>query len=175
MQEILEQYSLHQLVDQPTYITKNGNSKTLVDLVCVGQPNLVVGNEVIGSIYNKSHHQINHVKLNFKCFPPPPYKRLIWHYARANIDMLQRACRMYDWVGELTNLMNDPEAQVEHFDEIISNISKNFIPHEKKTFYAGDPPWLTKNCKNFYKKYNRSYKRYARRGHPLWRKCGLRA
>ncbi len=104
MQEILEQHSLHQLVDQPTYITKNGNSKSLVDLVCVGQPNLVVCNEVIGSIYDKSHHQINHVKLNFKCFPPPPYKRLIWHYAQANIDMLQRACRMYDWVGELTNL-----------------------------------------------------------------------
>jgi hypothetical protein len=73
---------------------------------------------------------------------------------------------MYDWVGELTNLMDDPEAQVELFDEVINNISKNFIPHEEKTFYAGDPPWLTKNCKNFYKKYNRNYKRYARRGHP---------
>ena len=94
--------------------------------------------------------------------PAMPYKRPIWHYAQANIDMLQRACRM----GELTNLMDDPEAQVELFDEVINNISKSFIPHEEKTFYAGDPPWLTKNCKNFYKKYNRSYKRYARRGHP---------
>ena len=59
---------------------------------------------------------------------------------------------MYDWVGELAFLTDNPEEQVEHFDEVINNISKNFIPHEEKTFYAGDPPWLTKNCKIFYKK-----------------------
>ena len=164
MQETLEQHSLHQLVDQPTYITNNG--KSLVDLVCVGQPNLMVCNEVIPSIYDKCHHQINHVKLNFKCFPPPPYKRFVWHFGRANKDLLQRANRMYDWVGELTKRNDDPEAQVEHFDEVINNISKNFIPHEEKTFHPGDPPWLTKNCKNFYKKYYRSYKRFARRGFP---------
>ena len=132
MLDILERHLLHQLVDQPTYITRNGESKTLVDLVCVGQPNLVVHNEVLGSIYHKSHHQINYVKLNFQVFRPPPYKRLVYHYDRANVDMLQRACRMYDWVGELTHLTDNPEGQVEHFDEVISNISKNFIPHEKE-------------------------------------------
>ena len=39
MQDILGRHSLHQLVDKPTYITRNGEHKTLVDLVCVGQPN----------------------------------------------------------------------------------------------------------------------------------------
>jgi hypothetical protein len=82
---------------------------------------------------------------------------------------------MYDWVGELTNLMDDPEGQVELFDEVINNISNNFIPHEEKTFYAGDPPWLTKNCKNFYKKYNRFYNRYARRGYPPAEKARVEA
>ena len=175
MQDMLERHLLHQLVDQPTYITRNGESKTLVDLVCVGQPNLVVHNEVLGSIYHKSHHQINYVKLNFQVFRPPPYKRLVFHYDRANAGMLQRACRMYDWVGELTYLADNPEGQVELFDEVISNISKNFIPHEEKTFYAGDPPWLTKNCKTFYKKYNQLYKRYARRGYPPAEKARVEA
>jgi hypothetical protein len=174
MQDLLGRHSLHQLVDQPTYITRNGISKTLVDLVCVGQPNLVVCNEVMGSIYDKCHHQINHVKLNLQCFRPPPHKRLVFHYDRANSELLQRACRMYDWVGELAFLTDNPEEQVEHFDEVINNISKNFIPHEEKTFYAGDPPWLTKNCKIFYKKYNQFYKRYARRGYPPAEKARLK-
>ena len=82
---------------------------------------------------------------------------------------------MYDWVGELNNLTDDPEGQVELFDEVINNISKNFIPHEEKTFYAGDPPWLTKNCKDFYKKYNQFYKRYARRGYPPAEKARVEA
>ena len=44
------------------------------------------------------------------------------------------------------------------------NISKNYIPSEDKTFYPRDPPWLTKNCKDFYKNYHRKYKRFVRRG-----------
>ena len=35
-----------------------------------------------------------------------------------------------------------------------------------KTFRPGDPPWLTKSCKNAYRKYSRYYKRYAMRGYP---------
>ena len=73
---------------------------------------------------------------------------------------------MYNWTGELTLRNSLPETQVEHFNEVINNISKNFIPHEEKTFHPGDPPWLTKGCKSFYKKYNRCYKRFERRGFP---------
>jgi len=82
---------------------------------------------------------------------------------------------MYDWVGELSKLMDNPEGQVELFDEVLNNISINFIPNEEKTFYAGEPPWLTKNCKKFYKKYNRFYKRYARRGYPPAEKARVEA
>ena len=104
------------------------------------------------------------LKLIFNAFIPPPYKRSVFHFGRANKDLMQQACRMYDWEGEMALRNNDPELQVEHFNEVINNISKNFIPHEEKTFHPGDPPWLTKNCKNSYKKYNRCYKRFARRG-----------
>jgi hypothetical protein len=66
MQNLLDKHSLRQIVNQPTYITNGltGPVVSLLDLVCVKQPNLVVSNEVVGSIYDKCHHQINHVKIN---------------------------------------------------------------------------------------------------------------
>ena len=62
--------------------------------------------------------------------------------------------------------MHHPDEQVNHFDEIILNIAKNFIPCEEKVFYPKDPPWLTKACKDFYNNYRRKYKRFVRRGCP---------
>ena len=102
-------------------------------------------------------------KFNLKCTPHPPYERHIWHFGRAEKDKLLRASRMYDWTGQLTQ-MNNIENQIGHIEDVISNISKNFIPNESKIFNPRDPSWLTINCKDFYKKYRCKYKRFARRG-----------
>ena len=139
MQDLLDKHSFRQMVNQPTYFTNGptGPVVSLLDLVCVKQPNLVVSNEVVGSIYDKCHHQINHVKINLQCFHPPPYQRQVWHFARADKDSIQRACRMYDWEGEIDRI-DDPDLLAELLGEVTLNISKNFIPNEMKTFRPGD-------------------------------------
>ena len=53
------------------------------------------------------------------------------------------------------------------------NIAKNYIPNEDKSFYPRDPPWLTKNCKVFYKTYRRKYKRYICKNSPPAEKPAL--
>ena len=95
--------------------------------------------------------------------PPPPYKRLIWHHGRAKVEKLKEANRIFDWEGTLRQIdkLND---QINHFDDVIMNIAKNFIPHEEKTPNPRDTPWITKSCKDFYKNYHRKYKRFVRRG-----------
>ena len=70
--------------------------------------------------------------------------RHIWHFGRAEKDKLLGASRMYDWTGQLTQ-MNNINNQIGHIEDVISNISKNFIPTESKIFNPRDPPWLTKN------------------------------
>jgi hypothetical protein len=65
---------------------------------------------------------------------------------------------MYDWEGAIDRI-DDPDSLAELLGEVTLNISKNYIPNEEKTFRPGDPPWLTKNCKNAYRKYSRYYKR----------------
>ena len=64
------------------------------------------------------------------------------------------------------NSFDSIDDQIEHFDETLMNIAKNFIPNEDKTFYPRDPPWLTKNCKAFYKNYRKKYKKYIRKNSP---------
>ena len=53
---------------------------------------------------------------------------------------------MYDWEGKIAQIDN-PDSLAELLNEVTTNIAKNFIPNDEKTFRPGDPPWLTKNCK----------------------------
>ena len=65
--------------------------------------------------------------------PPPSYKHFVWHYDRANGEGLHCAVREYKW--NHLNSYDNPDDQIDHFDEIIMNISNNYIPNENKTFY----------------------------------------
>ena len=79
---------------------------------------------------------------------------------------------MYDWEGEIAQI-KDPDSLAELLNEVTTNIAKHFIPNEEKTFRPGDPPWLTKNCKNSYRKYKRYYKRFTKRGYLQQKKSVL--
>ena len=35
---------------------------------------------------------------------PPPYKREMWHYQKANIDLIKRAVNAFDWKKVLSNI-----------------------------------------------------------------------
>ena len=163
MQEIFEKHSLYQTVNQPTYITSN--SHTCIDLVATDQPNIIIKNDIAPSLHPTCHHQINFVKLDLKCPLPPPFKRLVWHYARANVNSLRESIRKFDWATSLDLLSSSPDDQVDLFDNTIMNIAKNFIPNSEKTFIPRDPPWLTKSCKALYRQYHRKYTRFVKRGY----------
>jgi len=55
---------------------------------------------------------------------------------------------------------------VEHFDEVVTNVAKNFIPFEDRTMHPRDPPWVTKNSKDFYNRYRRKFKKFLKNGCP---------
>jgi len=164
MQKFFDETGMTQLVKDPTYITNN--SRTCIDLVATDQPNLVLVNEVHPSLHKNCHHQINHTKFNLKCPPPPPFKRILWHYSRANDTAIRQALLNYDWETALGNLAHAPDEQVEHFDEVVMNVAKNFIPFEDKMIYPRDPPWVTKNSKDFYNRYRRKFKKILKNGCP---------
>ena len=159
--ELFAYHNLTQTVNKPTNITSR--TKHCIDLVATDQPNLILNNDISPSLHTNCAHQINLVKLNLKCPPPPPYKRIVYHYARANVTGLKDSLSQFNWSEQLS-LYDDPHKQVEFFEQTLLNITNNFIPHNEKLFKPRDPPWLTKACKSMYRKYHRKYSRYAKRG-----------
>ena len=163
--EIFDNHCLKQMIDQPTYYNpRDPNSKTLVDLFAINQPDLVRANEIHPPLHPTCHHYINFVKLNLKNPIPSPSKRFVWHHNRANEKAIYDSCKNFDWRQQMNNL--NSEDRVDSFDETLINICKNFIPHEDKLYRPKGPPWITKSCRNFYSNYKRKFKRFVDRGSP---------
>ena len=108
--------------------------------MCTDQPNIVLRNEVHPSLHTNCHHQVIFTKMGISCPPPPPHTRHIWHYSRAKTDLIKKAAIEYDWEAALATL--NPDEQIQHFNDVIINISIFFIPNEAKTYKPKEPPWL---------------------------------
>ena len=98
------------------------------------------------SLHPNCHHQIVFAKFNLDIVYPPPYEREIWHYQKANIDLIKRAINSFDWEKAFSNI--DIDKMVSIFSQTIINILCNFIPHETVLFDERDPPWMNKEIKN---------------------------
>ena len=85
-------FALNQLIEEPT-----GNSLSCIDLIITDQPNLFVDSGVQSSLYAKSHRQIVFGVVNLSVPRPPPYKRTIWEYDKANIDMINHDLSSINW------------------------------------------------------------------------------
>jgi hypothetical protein len=74
----------HQLVDTPTRVV--GDDASLIDLLLCDNTNLITECNVIPGV---SYHYAICATLNFKSNAPPPTKRVIYDYKRANWDKLK--------------------------------------------------------------------------------------
>ena len=130
-----------QLINEPTNFEPN-KSPSCIDLIFVSQPNLIFQFGIHSSLYNTCHHQIIYAKLSLKIYFPPSYKREVWHYNRAQVDLIKKSIANFNWDRAFMNLgIND---QVELLENTLLNIFRNFIPHETIKCSHKDPPWMNK-------------------------------
>ena len=150
-----------QLINMPTNFEPN-KTPSCIDLIFTSQPNLVFESGIHPTLYNKCHHQIIYAKLSLKIYFPPSYRREVWHYNRAQGDLIQKSIALFDWDRAFTNLcVND---QVELFEDTLLNIFRNFIPQETIKCSHKDPPWINKEIKSALRHKNRLYKKYISGG-----------
>ena len=93
---------LQQLIDEPTHICKNSSS--CIDLIFTNQPNLIVNRGTHPSLHENCQHQITFAKATLRVEYPPPYKRHVWNYAKANVNGINKAISQFNWQGSFTNL-----------------------------------------------------------------------
>ena len=140
LDELIESNNMTQLIDQPTNLESRGIS--CVDLIITDQPDLLYHNMPIPS--------------------PPPFKRRIWDYAKANKDEIRECLNNIDWHYKLNNL--PATDMVSEFTSTLMGVMLRFIPNKMITCNDKDPPWITHGIKTAVKRKHRVYNKYVRRG-----------
>ena len=128
-------------------------------MIFTSQPNLVLESGVHSSLHPNCHHQTVFAKINLKIYYPPPYKCEIWHYEKANTDLIHRSIDQFPW--DIRFAHTDVNQKVHLFNQTIkTNILWNFIPQETVTCDDRDPPWMSSKIKGLTQKKNFAKKCY---------------
>ena len=153
-------YGLQQLIDEPTLIRKNRSS--CIDLISTNQSNLIVNRGTHPSLHENCQHQSTFPKDRFRVEYPPPYKRHVWNYAKANVNGINTAISQFNWQGYFTSLpINE---QVNLFNSTLMNIFSDFNANKIVTFNDHDPLWFGEKIKATIELKNRVYKEYIKNG-----------
>ena len=135
-------------------------------------PNLFIESGVHGSLHEQCHHQIIYGKISSDHLPPPPHKRRIWFYDRADVTSIRKSIKMFRW-QEVISEIECPSSKGQLLNDALLNIFSNFIPNKQITVRPRQAPWITKSIKNFIRKKNRAYNTFEKNGQPEDRRDGI--
>ena len=126
------------------------------------QPNLFVDYGIHSSLDNFCHHQIIHGKVNVSVPSPPPYKRQVWDYSKANKEEIWNPLLNIDWSFKFSDLAVDEMTSI--FATLVMDIMLRYIPNKMIKCNDRDPPWITPEIKTVIKHKHRVYNMNVRRG-----------
>ena len=146
--ELCDSYCLNQLIGEPTHIL--GNSLSCIDLIITDQPDLFVDSGLHSSLYAKSHHQIVFRVVNLSILRPPPHKRTVWEYDKANIDMINHYLSSINLYEMLDGI--DVNQAVNSFTTLFLSVITRYVPNREITCSDRDAPWITDDIKKAIKR-----------------------
>ena len=119
----LSNYSLQQLINEPTHIT--GNSSFCIDLWFYSQPNLVTESGIHHVLHPNCYHRIIYAKFKLKVYYPPPYEREVWDYQNVDFNAIKNATTEFSWERAFENLS---------IDEKVYFFQQNYQKHSQTIF-----------------------------------------
>ena len=164
LDNLFSDLNLNQIISEPTHFFNDYCKPSCIDLVVTDQPNIVMDSGVRDSLDVTVKHKIIFCKINFKIPSLPKYVRKIWHFNRANEDLIKRAISTFPWETNLRR-HRDPNHQVNIFNHTILNIMSNFIPNEDKTVCPREPEWFNSKIKILLRNQGKVFKRYKNNGY----------
>ena len=124
--EFIETNNLYQLINEPTNIRDDNMS--CIDLIMTDQPAYVIETGVSQSLDNHCQHQLIFGKLNIASPFPPPYRRTVWEYCKANVANIKYVLIEYNWHDCFKDLGCDE--MVEKMYGILKPILYKCIPNK---------------------------------------------
>ena len=135
---------LDQLISEPTHIRDDG-SQSCIDLICTDQPYMFTDSGVLSSLDSHSKHNIIHGRLNISVLRPPLFKRKIWGYKKAKIDLIRADLQNVNWHDLFYNLNVNEKSIL--FTDVFLDIMNKHISSQIITCDEKDALWITpKRC-----------------------------
>ena len=94
---------------------------------------------------------------------PPPYKRQIWDYAKADKDEIRQFLTNTDWISKFRDLSTNE--MVPQFTSTVLEIMSRFIPNKMIICNDKDPLCITPSIKTAIKRKHRVSNKFAKLGH----------
>ena len=101
-------------------------------------------------------------KINISIPSPPPYKRTIWNYSKANLQSIHNDLQAIDWHVRFDTLGSEEMTEV--FTASIYATLTSYIPNKVVKCSDKDPPWITPHIKTAIKRKQKVYRNFCRRG-----------
>ena len=159
MEELIETNSLYQMIEEPTKIRNEGSS--CIDLIITDQANSFVAYGVHPSLDEHCQHQIIYGNLNVSLPSPPPYRRTINDYPKADVHVIKESISSTYWASLLYGL--SPTEMVDKFIDVLSELFTLHIPNRVVKCDDRDPPWMKQELNTAIKRKHRVYAKFVKR------------
>jgi hypothetical protein len=168
MRNISMQYSLQQLVEDPTNFTEHSSS--LIDLILTNDVNFVpyagVGPPLLDQV--RYHCPV----IGFLNAPKPvskSFKRNMWLYNQGDFDEYRRLLSLTNWESIFS--IDDIDKITTDISNTILSAAEATIPNKLVTIRKQDPAWLTNEIRKLIRKKNRIHNKAKRLNKPAdWNK-----
>ena len=152
---------LQQIINEPTHFPRESIA-TCIDHIFTNQRDTIIDSGAIPSPDPCCKHSIVYGKINMNVPPPPPYKRKIWDYNKANVSQIKIDLSQANWGLLLQN--KTANHMVEIFQSKFLAIMEDHIPNKTITIDSNYAPWITPSVKTALRRNHRVFKKWVKRG-----------
>ena len=156
---IVNQYSLRQIIDEPTHFTETSSS--IIDLFFTRNPDNVIVSGVGEAFLDQNIRYHCPVYAVFKFDKPKHhcYKRKIWKYDNGDYERLKQLIHDFDWQSLKHYNIN---VYVENFTNKFLEFCEMTIPNKFITIRPSDPPWFNGLVRKLIRRRKRAHKKAKR-------------
>ncbi|MCG7869883.1 MAG: hypothetical protein JAY74_26365 [Candidatus Thiodiazotropha taylori] len=167
--DLIQQYNLKQLIQEPTHFTES--SESIIDLILVRNVNNVITSGVYDTFIESQvrYHCPVMCVLKFKKCLSKPYKRRVWNYDKADFNLFRNLLSDVDW--NCISNERDLDKAVEKFTSILIQTAEKSIPNKIATIRPNEYPWINGMIRKLIRKRKRLYRRAKRTNiQQVWQK-----
>ena len=150
------QFSLHQLLTDPSHFTEHSSS--LIDLILVSNKEHLILHGVCDPFLDQQlrYHCPIYGFCKFSKPKAKAFTRHIWMYNNGNFGLLREKASSIDWHA-LEN--DDISLYASNLNSTILSLTKECIPNKSIRVRTSDPPWITTLLKRQIRKRKRLYRK----------------